>query len=145
MNPYNGFSPRERIRALAWLKGEYAAGRRQPPIVCDACGQTAGLLEAHSEDYSTPYGDHTGAFGLCWTCHMMIHCRFKAAAAWERYRTAVAAGATAEPFQIRNFRRFTAMHLGAVSRAAWTQRPAPPARLILDEIERSGGNPPLRG
>ena len=40
------------MRALRWLKGEYAAGRRHPPLVCDACDQDEGPIEAHSEDYS---------------------------------------------------------------------------------------------
>ena len=33
MNPYNGFDHNQRMKALRWLKAEYAAGRRTPPIV----------------------------------------------------------------------------------------------------------------
>ena len=65
MNPYNGFSPVQRVQALRWLKGEYAARRRQRPTSCDGCGQTEGIIQAHSEDYGQPFGDHIGAFGFC--------------------------------------------------------------------------------
>ncbi|TPW00438.1 MAG: hypothetical protein USCAAHI_00115 [Beijerinckiaceae bacterium] len=44
MNSYNNFSPAQRMRALRWLRAEYAAGRRHPPLVCDACGQTEGVI-----------------------------------------------------------------------------------------------------
>lgn len=136
MNSYNGFTPRQRIRALHWLKNEYAAGRRVRPTVCDACGQTEGIVEAHSEDYSEPHGDHIGKFGLCYTCHMMLHCSFKAPAAWARYRAAIANGATFEPFLTRNFYRLTALHLGRATTAKSTRRQAPDC-LVLDEIEAS--------
>jgi hypothetical protein len=53
-NAYNGFTSSERDRAFAWYKGELAAGRRHRPTVCDVCGQTDGVIEAHSEDYSGP-------------------------------------------------------------------------------------------
>jgi hypothetical protein len=43
-----------------WLEREYAAGRRARPIMCDACGQADGPIDAHSEDYSAPFGDHIG-------------------------------------------------------------------------------------
>lgn len=92
MNSYNGFSPAQRSRALRWLNAEYAAGRRTRPERCDACGQTAGALQAHSEDYSEPFGAHIGEHGLCYVCHMMIHCRFSAPGPWERYRRHVRSG-----------------------------------------------------
>jgi len=86
MNSYNGFTPNQRIKALRWLNEEYAQGRRTRPTSCDVCGQTRGHLEAHSEDYSgPPFGDNIGAFGLCYRCHMMIHCRFSNPWAFERY------------------------------------------------------------
>lgn len=92
MKEYNGFPGAQRARALRWLKGEYAAGRRTRPERCDACGQTEGVLQAHSEDYSEPFGAHIGEHGLCYVCHMMIHCRFTAPRAWEVYRLNVRSG-----------------------------------------------------
>jgi hypothetical protein len=75
MGPYNGFSAAQRQRALAWVKKQYAAGTRQRPTRCDACSQDRGIIERHSEDYSEPFGDHIGAYALCFTCHMMVHAR----------------------------------------------------------------------
>lgn len=93
MNSYNGFTPAQRTAALRWLNGEYAAGRRVRPTSCQVCGQTEGLIEAHSEDYSgPPYGDNIGAFGLCYRCHMMIHCRFSAPMAFDAYVQSVEDG-----------------------------------------------------
>ena len=101
MNPYNGFPGAQRIRARKWLNAEYAAGRRQRPTRCDACTQTAGLIQAHSEDYSSPFGDHIGAYGLCYVCHMMIHCRFRAPGVWRRYQDRVRSGWRVVPRQAR--------------------------------------------
>lgn len=92
MNSYNGFAPAQRVKALKWLNGEYRAGRRTRPTSCEACGQTEGLFQAHSEDYSAPFGDHIGEHDLCYVCHMMIHCRFTANPVWEDYRTKVRSG-----------------------------------------------------
>ena len=78
-NSYNGFLWPERQRAYGWLKQEWAAGRR-PKVgsQCDVCGQTAGYLMAHAEDYSAPYGPHIGQWSLCYWCHMLLHYRFRA-------------------------------------------------------------------
>ena len=93
MKDYNGFTGAQRTRALAWLNKEYAAGRRQRPAGCDACGQTEGFFQAHSEDYSgPPFGDNIGRFGLCYLCHMFIHCRFRSPSAWARYVALVRTG-----------------------------------------------------
>jgi hypothetical protein len=61
---------------------------REPrPIRCDACGQTEGPIDAHSEDYSEPFGDHIGEHALCYRCHMAIHTREKNPEAWAIYKT----------------------------------------------------------
>jgi hypothetical protein len=137
MRSYNGFSPAQRLRALAWLKGEYAAGRRRPPTACDACGQTEGIIEAHSEDYSEPFGDHIGAYGLCYRCHMAVHTRFGAWEAWHTYRRLVAAGARFQPFPRRDWERFKAEHLGERLAAPVAVYGGPPQRRVLDEIDRA--------
>ena len=86
MNSYNGYEPKERYAALAWLKKEWAKGtREQTPKCCDICGQTEGHLAYHSEDYSFPFGDHIGYFGLCYICHMMLHCRYRNPSLMKKY------------------------------------------------------------
>jgi len=111
MNAYNGFKPALRFKALQWLKGEVAGGRRSNPVKCGCCGQTKGIIEAHSEDYSEPFGDNIGKYGLCYRCHMMIHCRFKHKGAWNVYRAQVLSGMQFEPMYARDFRRFVSDHL----------------------------------
>jgi hypothetical protein len=132
VNSYNGFSPEQRYRALDWLKGEYKAGRRHPPTVCDACGQTEGIIEAHSEDYSDPFGDNIGAFGLCYRCHMAIHCRFRNRQAWDAYRQALREGKHFQAMHSRNFPEFSKQLRG--TEVPFEAGP-PPRRLVLDEID----------
>lgn len=104
MNPYNGFSPAQRNRALRWLNGEYAAGRRTRPTSCQACGQTEGLVEAHSEDYSgPPFGDNIGQFGLCYRCHLIVHSRFSAPRHFELYATIIDHGLVWPAIPVRNY------------------------------------------
>jgi hypothetical protein len=97
MKSYNGFTPTQRMKALGWLKEEWAAGRRVKGTACDACGQTEGRIDAHSEDYSAPYGDHIGKYTFCYRCHMMIHCRFRNKDAWYQYRKDIKEGKMFEP------------------------------------------------
>jgi hypothetical protein len=83
---YNTFEWRERQRAYDWLKREWAAGRRaKVGPECNVCGQTKGYLMAHSEDYSAPYGPHIGRWSLCYWCHMLLHCRFRAGDVFHAY------------------------------------------------------------
>lgn len=136
MNSYNGFSGAQRMRGFNWLKGEIAARRRNArPTMCDACGQTAGHLEWHSEDYSEPFGPHIGAYGLCFVCHMMLHCRSKSPDKWQTYRQFVREGATYPPLTGRDWHTFRARYLVADTLpepATWRD---PPARHVLDEID----------
>lgn len=111
MNPYNGFTPHQRMQAFHWLKAEIAAGRRSEAAQCDCCGQTRGILELHSEDYGAPYGDHIGAYQLCYCCHMAVHCRTKNPAAWARYLVMVMGGERVKPFRGRDFKTFCALVL----------------------------------
>lgn len=135
MNSYNGFEPKQRYAALSWLKKEYEDGRRTPPVKCDVCGQTEGHIEAHSEDYSAPFGDHIGEFGLCYPCHMVIHCRFRNPRAWKWYRENIRKGGRIlMPYHGRFWHRFCREILSAEPEAKWTFGD-PPERLILDEIE----------
>ena len=81
MKPYNGFTPQQRQEAFNWLKEQ----NKPKPTICEACGQEWGLIEPHSEDYSKPFGEHIGKYGLCYICHSMIHCRFRAREEWLNY------------------------------------------------------------
>jgi len=133
LKTYNGFHHNQRMRALYWLRGEYAAGRRQRPLGCDACGQTEGVIEAHSEDYSEPFGDHIGRFGLCYRCHMALHCRFKNLEAWETYKQHIRDGRIFRPIG-RNFPVFCGETLRAMGRnVAFKQGPGRD-RTLLDDL-----------
>jgi hypothetical protein len=132
LNHYNGFTPYQRTKAYRWLKREYADGRRSPPTSCDGCGQTEGIIEAHSEDYSEPYGDHIGQFGFCYRCHMMLHNRIRAPEVWTRYKAEVAAGVTFTPFLVRDWWSFRAQHL--TGRRPAVGEPGPARHDMLSQI-----------
>jgi hypothetical protein len=91
------------MKGYRWLQREYAAGRRARPTVCDACGQDQGPIDAHSESYAEPFGDHIGKYAVCYRCHMAIHTRFNNPEAWTAYKTAVALGRIYQPIG-KNFR-----------------------------------------
>lgn len=133
MKSYNGFPPEQRIRAQRWLNAEYASGRRIRPTVCAACGQHEGLIDSHAEDYSEPFGDHTDAYPLCYVCHMMLHCRFAAPAAWDTYREAVRDGYQAPAQKTRDFQKIRRILAGYTP--LWREcKNAPCERTVLDDI-----------
>jgi hypothetical protein len=107
---YNGFTGSQRMTAYRWLMGEYAAGRRTWPVKCDACGQTEGVIEPHDEDYSPPYGDHIGRWGLCYRCHMVFHCRFRNPEMFRRYCAVLAGGNRFAALHTRNFPAVLGQH-----------------------------------
>lgn len=102
MNSYNGFTGSQRAKAAAWLRAQWARGRPRPST-CSACGQTEGVIDAHAEDYSEPFGDHTDAHPLCYRCHLMLHCRFANDVAWREYVAAVKSGKRFAPCHSRSF------------------------------------------
>jgi hypothetical protein len=117
MTGYNGFTTAQRNRAQRWLNQEWSVGRLARPSKCVACGQTEGVIDAHAEDYSEPFAaGKTDGHHLCFTCHMMLHCRFREPDAWDRYRSAIEAGAMFEPFRIRNWWGFKHAFLGLAIR-----------------------------
>jgi len=101
--------------------------------VCDACGQTEGPIEAHSEDYSEPFGDHIGCFGLCYRCHMVIHTRGKDPEAWATYKHHVALGRIFHPIG-KNFRRFVAENLRSRLKDVPFKQGPVRVRTLLDEL-----------
>ena len=107
MNSYNGYTPHQRMKAFNWLKEQWACGKRQQkPNCCDICSQTDGILDYHSENYSSPFGDHIGAFGLCYICHMMLHCRFKNPKTFQIYLESLKQKKMYEPYHSRNWNAF---------------------------------------
>jgi hypothetical protein len=134
LKTYNGFDHYQRMAALRWLKREYAAGRRTPPVKCDACGQTDGLIQAHSEDYSVPHANHTGFYGVCYRCHMMIHNRFKNHKAWETYKRQIRSGLIFYP--ITSFNVFCGETLRAMGRNI-ACRQVEPHITFLDKLSDS--------
>jgi hypothetical protein len=129
LNSYNGFTPEERGAAFRWAKKNGLLKDRHR--ACMACSQSLGVMP-HSEDYSAPYGLHIGALGLCYRCHMWVHCRFKNPAGWQGYKAAIAAGAIFEALPVGAWVRFKE-HLRGILPASG-QRPAP-AVLVLELIE----------
>jgi len=83
--PYNGFTTEQRANAGKWYREQLRSGARSRPDICQCCGQTK-WVSGHSEDYSEPFGDHIGAFALCYRCHMAVHCRHKNWRAFAAYR-----------------------------------------------------------
>lgn len=103
MNSYNGFSPAQRMKAQRWLNEQWDSGALPRPSKCCACGQTKGIIHAHAEDYSEPFGDHTHAYHLCYRCHITLHCRFRNRAAWNRYKQLLRDGWNWQPIYGNNF------------------------------------------
>jgi hypothetical protein len=133
VTPYNNFTSQQRTRALRWLNAEYAAGRRHRPTRCDVCHQTEGPIERHSEDYSFPFGDHIGQYGLCYRCHLMIHCRFKNPEAWENYKRHMHQGRIFVPIG-RNFWLFWRQTLKQHGEGVPFRQGSPRAHTLLDDL-----------
>jgi hypothetical protein len=139
MKSYNGFTPKQRMDAFNWLKKEMQLGSRsKKPEKCDACGQMAGSLMWHSEDYSAPYGAHIGEYGLCYICHMMIHCRFRNKSRWKEYMGNVRRGFKYYHYNFNDWNSFKKEFLGdtPISRG-YDIRPDE-SSIVLDKIENSG-------
>lgn len=112
MNSYNGFSPAQRYKALAYHKAQIKAGVKAPkPQRCDGCGTSQGFLAWHSEDYSEPFGPHIGEYGVCYRCHMHIHCRFRNPNAFADYADLILSGKRFMPYMNGHWERFKAENL----------------------------------
>ena len=103
MNSYNGFSPEQREKAQRWLRSQWESGALARPSTCCACGQTRGVIHAHAEDYSEPFGDQTHAYHLCYRCHICLHLRFRNPDGWARYKQALRDGWTWAPLFFADF------------------------------------------
>jgi len=133
MKEYNGFSSEQRTKAQGWLNRQWRAGSLDKPTLCCACGQDKGVIDAHAEDYSEPFAKgKTDGFHLCFRCHMMVHCRDNNKDAWKRYKAALTAGITFEPFLTRNFGLFVSQTLKGIPPIDFTGLPRAD---VLGQIE----------
>ena len=102
------------------------------------------MIDAHAEDYSRPFAaGKTDEYHLCFTCHMMVHCRFRNPTAWTRYREIIAGGGRFAPFYRRDFGTVAKHFLngpktfaGAMAGSPWDPRPTA-ARLMRSAVEAS--------
>lgn len=140
MSPYNGFTEAQRNEAQKWLNEQWNSGAFDRPHKCCACGQTEGVLDAHAEDYSKPYQQgKTDQYHLCFTCHMMVHCRHRAPAEWKAYKANVLSGIRYAPHYSRNWMRFKSEMLEGVYKPRFTQHEAR-EQDILTTIESQWSN-----
>ena len=131
MNWYNGFSPQQRARAGAWVRGQIDSGAVPRPARCLACGQAEGVLDYHTEDYSEPFGPHIYAYPLCYICHIMLHCRSKDERQWNDYKAKVRAGYRMPAMHARHFWKM----LAAVKTGnGWKRVNAPMEVTLLDSL-----------
>ena len=122
MKSYNGFDPKQRYKALAYHKEQIATGNKPArPECCHACGQTEGVLVWHSEDYSEPFGEHIGEHGLCYVCHMMIHCRFRNRKAWQYHIGQLLQGRMPQAMHSQNWKVFLYNHLQNAGTATYDE------------------------
>jgi hypothetical protein len=131
MREYNGFSETVRNRAQRWLNNEITAGRVKKASCCAGCGQTRGVIDYHAEDYNEPFGPHIYQFPLCFTCHMLLHCRVRSKPAWDRYLKMLRAGFTVAPFFGRSWDSIKAFLEGGNFR---TESGPPRPTLIFDTM-----------
>lgn len=142
MNGYNGFSSEQRRRAQAWLRRHWKLGVLERPTQCAACGQHRGIIDAHAEDYSEPFAaGKTDQFHLCFTCHMMVHCRFKNPDDWRYYKSVIKRGGRYAPVYRRDIGGFRARHISGKHLMPDEQGRLPKLS-ILDEIEAVGNAHP---
>lgn len=125
LSTYNGHDGPKRERVQRWLNEQWRASTLPRPRRCEACGQAAGSVQAHLENYDDP-ANYTP---LCAVCHIMLHSRARNAEAWTRYKELVGHGYQ-HPTLPRGTNPFAA--LGAtLLRRGW----APPGFEPCDRID----------
>ena len=107
---------------------------RQCPTARTA--ECKSIIDAHAEDYSEPFAaSKTDELHLCFTCHLMVHCRFRHQDDWRYYKAAIRSGGRYAPVFTRDIGGFRAKHIGG-------KRPQPDyqgkfrQRLVLEEIDQ---------
>lgn len=79
--PYNGFSGEQRVRIwqLTWWARD--VGALPTPMRCAIC-DSGSHVGFHNESYADPWQP----IPLCQACHLAVHRRFSAPAAWGRFQ-----------------------------------------------------------
>lgn len=100
MRDYKGWTHAQRMASLYKTKKAIAQGIIPPPTVCNRCGQTEGLIDYHNHDYSDPI---IFLEPLCYRCHMVLHCEYRAPEICMKYWTEIDSGKRWPPIYTRNF------------------------------------------
>ena len=109
MRPYNGFSGEQREEYGRLLKLEIKKGTIPPPRKCQRCGQTEGIMQYHTEDYTLPVRKEV-LEPICWRCHMVHHSTHRAPAACARYWKQIAEGVKFKPAYRHDFKILKDQH-----------------------------------
>jgi len=88
VNPYNGYTPKERERKL---RASYKVfPDHTHPLYqgsCQVCGDPDTPVEPHTEDYSEPFlWANPAEYSVCKRCHGRLHKRFSTPHAWSAYK-----------------------------------------------------------
>lgn len=88
LRTYNGFDHNARMEGDRIQKEFFSKNPGLRPTTCCVCG-SKNKIQLHLEDYNKPI---EGIIPLCYRCHMMVHCRFRARKAWEAYKLLISKG-----------------------------------------------------
>lgn len=95
-NPYNGWTSAEREKGGRVQYAAFRSGTHTKPTTCELCGTTTAhgtQVHAHCEDYDRPLEYH----GLCYSCHMGLHRRYREPVLWVAWLKVVASGRRPRP------------------------------------------------
>lgn len=97
---WKGWTPSQRNTSYRKTKKAIKAGLiPERPSRCARCGQDEGILDWHNTDYRDPI---KYLEGLCYRCHMVLHCAHLNPQAAERYWAEVAGGKIYPALHTRN-------------------------------------------
>jgi len=82
MKSYKQWSANDRHVSYEKTKKAIREGVIPPATVCQCCGQDEGKIMYHNEDYSDPI---KYLIPLCWTCHMMLHSKYRTPKSYTKF------------------------------------------------------------
>lgn len=89
LKTWRGWNHKQRMAGAKVVNEAIAAGRLEPPTVCNRCGRTEGVLY-HAHEYGEKVMDNLEP--LCRKCHMVVHWEHRDMEAAQAYWDAVARG-----------------------------------------------------
>ncbi|MBR0472300.1 MAG: hypothetical protein IJI98_06330 [Methanosphaera sp.] len=103
LGEYNGFSSEERYEGDKIIKKAIKEGLLPDlhTIPCELCGQTKGIREYHTEDYS-PDTILDNVICVCKHCHMHIHQKNKGKG-WYDYEEMLKRGEKTKPWYDKRY------------------------------------------